>query len=284
MPFTFFAHQIPVLPIKSRWPQVDGLALVVGSIAPDLWYVTNGWHFGPFNVHLWQDGHNWHNAIGHWGLLTLVICVVLRRWVFAVVPRAVPDAGDFHLHDFALLARDQPPWWSTVLCGMVGGATHVLVDSFTHPDGFVVESIGFLHMTLFSIGGHDVAIYKIFQQGGTVVGTLIGLEMLRRLGRDRRIRIWHGVAPGVWTEGDVPLPRPAVGVLALGALTGVVVGLLYAYSRSEFARSDGRVPDHRASVPIMAFCWVFAGAIALSSVVAVALERRSAATELRPTS
>ena len=280
VPFTYFAHQIPVLPIKSRWAQLDGLALVVGSMAPDLWYVTNGWYFGPFNIHLWQDGHAWRNAIGHWGLLTLVICVVLRRWVFAVLPRAVPDGGDFHLHDFALLSRARPPWWSTVLCGILGGATHVLLDSFTHPDGFFVESIGALRATLFTVAGHEVTLYKIFQEGGTVLGTLIGLELLRRMGRDRRIRAWYGVAPGAPTEGDRPLSAAAVRVLAFGALIGTVVGIFYAYSRSELGRSDGLVPEHRASVPIMAFSWVFAGAVALSSVIAVALERRTADAEL----
>jgi len=283
VPFTFFAHQIPVLPIKSRWPEVDGLALVVGSIAPDLWYVTNGWHYGPFNVHLWQDGHDWHNAIGHWGLLTLVICAVLRRWVFAVVPRAVPDCGDFHLRDLALLSRARPAWWSTLLCGIVGGATHVLLDSFTHPDGFVVERVGAFRTTLFSIVGHDVSLYRILQQGGTVFGTLIGLEMLRRIGRDRRVRAWYGVGAAARTEGDVALPPSARRALGAGAVLGVVVGLAYAYSRSEFARADGRFPEHRASVPIMAFCCVFAVAIALSSVIAVAIERRTAAAQLQAT-
>jgi hypothetical protein len=40
MPVTFFAHQAPVLPIARRWPQAtEGIALIVGSMAPDIAYV-----------------------------------------------------------------------------------------------------------------------------------------------------------------------------------------------------------------------------------------------------
>ena len=43
MPVTFLAHQAPVLPIAQRWPdRTDGVALVVGSMAPDFAYVLNG--------------------------------------------------------------------------------------------------------------------------------------------------------------------------------------------------------------------------------------------------
>ena len=43
MPFTFFAHQAPVLPVAWAWPNAtDGVALVIGSMAPDLAYVLNG--------------------------------------------------------------------------------------------------------------------------------------------------------------------------------------------------------------------------------------------------
>jgi Domain of unknown function (DUF4184) len=43
MPFTFFAHQAPFLPMARRWPRlIDGTALIVGTMAPDLAYALNG--------------------------------------------------------------------------------------------------------------------------------------------------------------------------------------------------------------------------------------------------
>jgi len=43
MPFTFLSHQAPVLPLKIAAPRwFDGTALVLGSMAPDLFFVTHG--------------------------------------------------------------------------------------------------------------------------------------------------------------------------------------------------------------------------------------------------
>src|SRR6476661_10963428 len=43
MPLTFFAHQVPVIPLKCLKPRwFDGTALCIGSMAPDFVYALEG--------------------------------------------------------------------------------------------------------------------------------------------------------------------------------------------------------------------------------------------------
>src|SRR5262249_10201056 len=45
MPFTYFAHQVLVIPLKMARPRwFDGTALCVGSMAPDFAYALSGTH------------------------------------------------------------------------------------------------------------------------------------------------------------------------------------------------------------------------------------------------
>ena len=105
VPFTYFAHQVPVLPLKSRWPdRWDGLGLVVGSIVPDLHYVTSGWVFGPFGIPLWSDGHRLDLIVQNCVLPGLVLTVLLRRALPTVAP-ALHDLGPAHVRDLALIGR-----------------------------------------------------------------------------------------------------------------------------------------------------------------------------------
>lgn len=278
MPFTFLAHQVPVIPIKRRWEGFDGLALVAGSVAPDLFYVTQGWGWGPLGIPLWQDGHDWKNAITHWGLTSLVLCVVARRWVLPVLPRALPDGGDFHWRDYAVLAGRRPAWWITVVSGMVGGATHVFIDGFTHADGFAVEAAPALAARIVSIGGHSITAFKVLQFAGHIGGSALAIAMLRRIGRERDLLRWAGVEPAV-----VPGALRADGRWAVlaGATAGVGLGTWYAVRRSDLVVVAGVALRPGISVPIMAFCWVFAICLFAGCVVASLAEasvRRIAAS------
>ena len=84
MPFTFLAHQAPVLPIKARRPdRWDGLALVVGSMAPDLAYVVarDDRHY--------FDGHRLQNQLT---LMVFAIAAHLRRAMARPARRAACPA------------------------------------------------------------------------------------------------------------------------------------------------------------------------------------------------
>lgn len=186
MPFTFFAHQAPVLPLKTARPQwFDGTALCVGSMAPDLGYP----------IGLWVEGQT-HSAIGllTWSLpATLVICWAIRRWVAATAFAHVPDTPA-RLHSLRVLGLRRPPWWQTVTSALVGAGTHVLIDAFTHRTRFGARWLGLDHQL-----GHlelplsgPVSPAGILQYLGHTVGSLVGMVLLVRIARRGLIEEWYG--------------------------------------------------------------------------------------------
>ncbi|HEV8296550.1 MAG TPA: DUF4184 family protein [Acidimicrobiales bacterium] len=186
MPFTFFAHQVPVLPLKLARPRwFDGTALCIGSMAPDLGYPIEPW-----------VSHNTHTALGivTWGAgFTFVACFAIRRWVASTTFAQLPDAGRFRLHSLRALATRRPAAWITVMSAIVGAASHVVVDAFTHEHRFAARWFGFDHVA-FTTSRGPVTIARLLQNGGHTIGTLVGLGLLAHIGRTRRLEQWYGTA------------------------------------------------------------------------------------------
>lgn len=255
MPFTFFAHQVPVVPLKrlapGRW---DGLGLVVGSIMPDLWYVTHGWMFGPAGLALWVDAHHPDQFLVHNLLAGCLVTVLLRRVVAPVVPLAMPDLPPFHLHDYRLLATARHRWWVTAYSVAVGALTHLAWDGFTHGDQFGVDLIPWLGRTIGSVASYDVAPYTVLQYLGHTVGTAVGVVMAWRIGRDRSLRRWHAPAD---PRGLPTLSGRGVAVVRRILAASVVVAVVYAVAR---------IPDSWVAA-VMAFVWVVGGGAVVAGVV-----------------
>ena len=266
MPFTFLPHQVLVLPLAGgrdrRW---DGVALVAGSVAPDLFYVTTGWGWGPWGIRLWFDGHA-VISIPIVTVLAAVLAVVVRRVVLPVVPLAVHDAGDFHLRSWWTISIRRPRWWVTILSAGVGVLTHLFLDSFTHGNGWVVQNVSLFNTPLFNVAGHSVALYSILQYGGSLLGGVVALEMLRRMGQRGRF------APGDLAAPRALAPRQ-LAALAGGVLIGVVGGLFYAVSRSGTHRVLGTQFEAGSSAVLIAFCWVAFGGLVAGCVASTALAR-----------
>src|SRR5689334_2229609 len=115
MPLTFPSHAAAVLPLKAwrpdRW---DGTALVIGSTAPDLPYAL-----APY---VDVDAHTIPALLWFCLPVTLALTWVARRWAGPVGAQfGVPVPISAHR------------WWVTVWSALVGAASHVLWDSFTHP-------------------------------------------------------------------------------------------------------------------------------------------------------
>lgn len=266
VPFTFVSQQGTVLWLPERVRWVDGVALVVGTMAPDLAYITRGWGYGPDGLALWFDGHRFQNllvlTIGSW-----IVAWLTRRVVLPVAARAVPAFGALHLRDFAYLSERRPRWWATYVSALAGSVVHLGIDVFIHPDEPVVEHVAFLHHSLGMIGGLHVRPYALIDLGLSVVFAVVALRWFVVVGRERAFR-------PVGTTGEVaPLSGPALGLFWACTVLGVAGGVAYAIHRvssfGEFVAIDS------ATAPI-AFAWVaFAGALAGS--LAVRLLQRVAA-------
>ncbi|HKY15643.1 MAG TPA: DUF4184 family protein [Microthrixaceae bacterium] len=228
MPFTFLAHQAPVMPFATRGSdRVDGLALVVGTMAPDLAYVSSGWRYGPWGVPLYFDGHRWQNQL-LLAVFAWVLVWVVRRVVLPVAPLAVAGAVGAPL---AALGSVRHRWWVTYLCVLVGALTHVVLDELTHVDDDVARAV--------------------LQIASSVLLAAWCVVMLVR---------WWPTLP----RPDLDLPPPhARAVVIAGLVGGVGVGLPYAIGRLGRQPYGAGTIDLGPSVAVISFCWmVFLGLVA----------------------
>src|SRR6185295_14226025 len=116
MPFTFLAHQAPVLPLKLLRPaHVSGTALVIGSMAPDFEYFIRGQPFSTIS----------HTLVGQ-----VVFCLPLTFLVGWLVRDLLgPLLGRFRPTTPILSVR-------YLACALAGSLSHVAWDGFTHGDGW----------------------------------------------------------------------------------------------------------------------------------------------------
>ncbi len=216
MPFTFFAHQIAVLPAKIRRPRwFDGTALVIGSIAPDFGYPVRGW--------VQRHSHQFSGLIV-WSLpFTIVVTLAIRSWVAGTAFAQLPDAGPLRLHSFRALRDRRTPWWMLLYSAFLGAGSHILMDAFTHKNSFVSRWMG-LDRTLFHAPWDSgVSIARTLQYLGHTVGSVLGVMMLAVIGRRRLMEQWYGLETVVAAR-RFRLRRPQRVTFWLVSLSGLALG------------------------------------------------------------
>jgi len=204
----------------ARWSAAS--ALVIGSMVPDFAY------FIP-----WPDTRHASHTLP--GLLSYCLPVgmagvvvfefFLRRPLTFLLPRFLRErlgpVTPPRLHDPRVLA-------ASVVALLVGALTHQIWDSFTHGNGVIVEILPVAREKLFTLGGYDVRVYKVFQHASTLLGAALVARALgdwcRRTprrksvgdvaGRHRRRTLaWCTIAGlsflvAFLDGGTTPLPRP----------------------------------------------------------------------------
>ena len=179
MPFTP-SHTIAVLPLV-RARVLDPTCLVIGSMAPDFEYFVRGRLGGTVG----------HTLIGLvvWCLpVTLIVAGLYHavvKWPWLLIAPA-------YIRERAV-AKVGAPWrerWtmaavaSCALSAMLGGATHIVWDSFTHKTGWGVHHVALLRaeMPVPVLGTDTVA--RVLQHTSSVIGLVIlgfvGVRALRR--------------------------------------------------------------------------------------------------------
>jgi len=229
MPLTFLSHQAPVLPLKMAWPRwFDGTALVIGSMAPDLFFVAHG-------TDLYPDAHGSVAAFMLCLPLTLVITWVIKRVVAGPLAAHLPDAGQFHLRDYGRLDSWRWPTNTTgsfllILSAMIGALSHVLIDSFTHGFGWVVQHVDALRLQAFLLpewaSGRPVYVHDFLQVGGTVIGAGITIWCLHVIGQRRLLVSWCPAA--LMLKATAASRRLLITWSALALVVGLAVGVLAA--------------------------------------------------------
>jgi len=164
VPFTL-AHPAAVIPLRKPLGQLGVLgALVCGSVAPDVGYLTP-WHIWPAPSHSFIGIFTFclPVGLGLYGAFYLLVGPFLG----ALSPRSFLDRYPSTWTSGALPAHRL---LAVAISIVVGAATHVVWDSFTHEGGVAVRLLPALRTPLFTWEGYTLYTFRVLQHSSTVLG------------------------------------------------------------------------------------------------------------------
>jgi len=177
MPLTF-AHPAAILPFSRKSRSIHFSALVLGSMAPDFEYFLTGRPMG-------EIGHTFAGFI--WFNLPLVILVYfiyrlfVHKTLFNHLPICLQDPYVKKIDSNGIVKI-------VVFCysALFGMLTHVVWDSFTHINGYMVLKFPVFFTYSTNIYGFSIPLYKFLQHGSTLFGlTIILVYMYVRASSQR---------------------------------------------------------------------------------------------------
>lgn len=220
MPFTP-THIVAIVPIAYFGSgRLCVSALAIGSMIPDL----------PL---FFPSGPDYETTHSLRGLVTTCLPLGLASYfVFQVLLKRslvwpLPAYVRARLGQSAY--PDIPRSWASVavvaLSVLLGSATHIVWDSFTHAGAWGVLELPVLDSPLISISGHEIRGYKLLQYGST----LVGLPLLALFG-------------ALWLRAQLPLSVPSTdagrrSIVLLALITvPLLLGLIYAWARTDWSQ------------------------------------------------
>lgn len=197
MPFTL-AHPAAILPLR-RVRLLRTVPLVIGAMTPDAPY------FAPFRLPR-RAPELTHSFLGTLTVdLPIGLAVLFLMWLLRA-PLTAPLWSSAESKCFSAMERfgkSASNWMLAPLSLLIGAWTHVLWDSFTHADGWMVSRISALSapVTVFSYTGQLCHVLQY-------VSSVFGLAVLA---------IWFARLPAP-VAGPRRAERPGGGLLLLGVL------------------------------------------------------------------
>jgi hypothetical protein len=161
MPFPV-AHPAAILSLRRYCPRyLSYSALVVGSLSPDFAYVIGHLHAGRFSHRFWAGSFGFCLPVG-----------LLIVWVFHLVRSpAVEFLPDRHRKLLRPLCRQSPEsWLAFPVSVLIGAWTHDLLDSLSHPDGWLVEQISALRHPVYWLRATGQPVHALLYTGITFCG------------------------------------------------------------------------------------------------------------------
>ena len=221
MPFTL-AHPAAVLPLR----HLRGLRmapLVIGAMVPDTPYYVPVPHRGVFDT---------HTLVGSFlidlplGLILLAAALLLREPLTALLSAR---ARWLCLHALEPFRQRASEWLLAPVAILLGVWTHLLWDSFTHGDGWIVHRVAVLQQIV-AIGGYEVQVCRVLQYLSSAIGLAIVLLWYRRL---------HAPVTEAAHAARLAHAGPALLLVAGAALLigGVEAQLVYSHSEGAVYRT-----------------------------------------------
>ncbi|HVP32578.1 MAG TPA: DUF4184 family protein [Steroidobacteraceae bacterium] len=164
MPFTL-AHPAAVLPLRGT-RLLRTAPLILGAVTPDVPYYlpsVGGGRPLRLDTHTWVAACTLDVAIG---MALLAAMVLLREPLTVLLP---PRARWLCLAALEPFRRLRVAWLLAPLAIVIGVWSHLLWDSFTHPDGWAVRHIPALSDPV-TIGWYSGELYHVLQYLSSAVG------------------------------------------------------------------------------------------------------------------
>jgi hypothetical protein len=208
VPFTL-AHPAAILPLRG-WRYVRTMPLILGALVPDLPYYVPGSieRYIP-ETHRFEASFTIDLALGY---AALALVYGLRKPLTALLSAR---ARFLCLSAVEPFARPRE-WLFAALAILIGIWTHLLWDSFTHLDGWMVRRVDALSAPV-TIGDYSGPVCHILQYVSSVVGLLV-------------VAIWYVRLPGGRALARTPTAaRSAAGpVLLLVVAAALLIGAVQA--------------------------------------------------------
>jgi hypothetical protein len=162
MPFPL-AHPAAVLPLRRYCPRYLSFpALVIGSITPDLGYLFGRLHADEFSHRFFPGSFAFCLPVG---LLLFVGFHLLRFRLVSLLPTRHRQLL------FPICERPPSSWIVIVVSLLIGAWSHLLLDSLTHQDGWIVEHLPALHRSIHSSDGGWLRGYDLLYACCTFFGS-----------------------------------------------------------------------------------------------------------------
>jgi hypothetical protein len=167
MPFTP-AHPAAVLPLRNRFPRaLPWAALVIGSMTPDFKYFLLGLSHAKSHTLPGLFLFCLPAGITSW----LLFQFLMKRPLTLLAPRA--DATRLWALAVTPVRVSLDVMLSVALAILVSASTHLIWDSFTHADGWIVKHVAALSRSIVTIDGYEVTVSKVLQHGSSIAGLLL---------------------------------------------------------------------------------------------------------------
>lgn len=183
MPFTFShpAIVLPLITLNRKWFSLTGL--IIGSMTPDFEYFLRMSIKSVYS----------HTVTGLFWLdlplgifLAFIFHNIVRNNLFDNLPYFL-KARFSVFKSFNWNSYFKRHWWVVIISILIGAASHMLWDSFTHGDGYFVQILPALAKNL-EISRWQIPISKILQHGSTIVGGMIIIYAIYKLPLDKDTR------------------------------------------------------------------------------------------------
>jgi len=168
MPFTP-AHPAIILPfIKSRYFSATGL--IIGSLSPDFEYFFK---MSVSGIHSHTKAGLFYFDLPVTILLSLIFHQIVKKNLIGNSPAFLQKRFQetLNLNFFNYLKNN---WWIFMASAIVGAASHIFWDSFTHNNRFFVRQFSSIYQRVsVPFDGANYPLFYVLQQVSTALGLLV---------------------------------------------------------------------------------------------------------------